>query len=32
LLVAVIPREQDKPRNDADKPEPRVLAHAAAAA
>jgi len=27
LLVAAIPREQDKPRNDADKPEPRVLAH-----
>ena len=27
LLVATIPREQDKPRNDADKPEPRVLAH-----
>ena len=27
LLVAAIPREQDKPPNDADKPEPRVLAH-----
>jgi hypothetical protein len=27
LLVAAIPREQNKPPNDADKPDPRVLVH-----